>query len=187
MFNIILATDDKNGLGKDNSIPWNIPKDVELFKSLTSSICGINKVVIMGYKTMMSLKNGYLKNRINIIITSKIIQSNLENENIHYVSNFNEALSCAYSLVGKDASRVWVIGGAIVYASAINHPDLNFLLSLLLSFFTFALSVITIVPISLDSFNSYGEKTLENIWSFDEVIGLETLYCNKPRSLKIVL
>jgi hypothetical protein len=55
------------------------------------------------------------------------------------------------------------------------NVSLNFLLSLLLSFFTFALSVITIVPISLDSFNSYGEKTLENIWSFDEVIGLETL------------
>ena len=55
------------------------------------------------------------------------------------------------------------------------NVSLNFLLSLLLSFFTFALSVITIVPISLDSFNSYGEKTLENIWSFDEVIGLEIL------------
>jgi dihydrofolate reductase len=42
MFNIILATDDKNGLGKDNSIPWNIPKDVELFREdmidLTKSI-----------------------------------------------------------------------------------------------------------------------------------------------------
>ncbi len=133
MFNIILATDNKNGIGKDNSIPWNIPKDVELFKSLTMSICGINKVVIMGYKTMKSLKNGYLKNRINIIITSKIIQNisdnnsenNLENNNIYYVSNLNEALKCAYSLVGRDASRIWVIGGAILYASAINHPELN--------------------------------------------------------------
>ena len=84
MFNIILATDDKNGLGKDNCIPWDVPKDVELFKSLTSSLCGINKVVIMGYNTMKSLKNGYLKNRINIIITSKVIQNNSENENVYY-------------------------------------------------------------------------------------------------------
>jgi thymidylate synthase len=125
MFNIILATDDKNGLGKDNCIPWDVPKDVELFKSLTSSLCGINKVVIMGYNTMKSLKNGYLKNRINIIITSKVIQNNSENENVYYVSNFNDALNCAYSLVGKDASRIWVIGGAVVYNTAINHPNLH--------------------------------------------------------------
>ncbi len=126
MFNIILATDSKNGIGKNNSIPWNIPKDVELFKSLTSSICGINKVVIMGYNTMKSLKNGYLKNRINIIITSNIIQNMENNDNgIYYVSNFNDALRSAYSLVGKDASRIWVIGGSVLYKTAINHPDLN--------------------------------------------------------------
>ena len=28
---------------------------------------------------------------------------------------------------------------------------------------------------SLDSFNSYGEKTLENVWSFGEVIYLEII------------
>jgi hypothetical protein len=33
----------------------------------------------------------------------------------------------------------------------------------------------TVIPLSLDSFNSYGEKTLENIWSFDEVISLEII------------
>ena len=34
MFNIIVATDENNGIGKNNSIPWNIPEDVELFKTL---------------------------------------------------------------------------------------------------------------------------------------------------------
>jgi hypothetical protein len=33
----------------------------------------------------------------------------------------------------------------------------------------------SVVPLSLDSFNSYGEKTLENIWSFNEVISLEII------------
>ena len=124
MFNIILASDENNGIGKNNSIPWNVPMDVELFKNLTSSLCGINKVIIMGYNTMKSLKSGYLKNRINIIITSKLIQQN-DNNYIHYVSNFNEALNCAYSLVGKDPSNIWVIGGAVLYRTAINHSDLN--------------------------------------------------------------
>lgn len=31
----------------------------------------------------------------------------------------------------------------------------------------------TVIPIGLDSFNSYDEKTLEDLWSFDEVISLE--------------
>jgi len=31
----------------------------------------------------------------------------------------------------------------------------------------------SVIPLSLDSFNNYGEKTLENIWSFDEVLTLE--------------
>jgi hypothetical protein len=34
----------------------------------------------------------------------------------------------------------------------------------------------TVIPIGLDSFNSYGEKTLENIWSLDDVISLETYF-----------
>jgi hypothetical protein len=33
----------------------------------------------------------------------------------------------------------------------------------------------SVIPLSLDSFNSYGENTLENIWSFDEVITLEVI------------
>jgi len=46
-------------------------------------------------------------------------------------------------------------------------------------FFLFYLSLGTtlnsVIPLSLDSFNTYGEKTLENIWSFDEVITLEII------------
>jgi hypothetical protein len=41
-------------------------------------------------------------------------------------------------------------------------------------FFTIILIALnTVVPISLDSFNSYGEKTLENIWSLNDVLSLE--------------
>lgn len=33
----------------------------------------------------------------------------------------------------------------------------------------------SVIPLSLDSFNSYGGKNLENVWSFYEVISLEIL------------
>ena len=37
------------------------------------------------------------------------------------------------------------------------------------------LSLNSIIPLGLDAFYSYGEKTLENYWSFDEVLNLETI------------
>lgn len=33
----------------------------------------------------------------------------------------------------------------------------------------------TIIPLSLDSFDSYGESALESLWSFEEVISLESI------------
>jgi len=42
-------------------------------------------------------------------------------------------------------------------------------------FGTLSISLNTLVPLSLDSFYSYGEKTLENVWSFDQVLFLELL------------
>jgi len=37
------------------------------------------------------------------------------------------------------------------------------------------LSFNTIVPIGLDSFDSYDQETLTNLWSFEEVLGLESI------------
>jgi hypothetical protein len=52
---------------------------------------------------------------------------------------------------------------------------LSFKLSFFFFFFLLIVSLNSIIPISLDSFNSYGEKTLENLWSFNEVINLEII------------
>ena len=48
---------------------------------------------------------------------------------------------------------------------------LSYYLLLVVLFISFS----TIVPISFESFNSYGEKTLENVWSFDELINIEII------------
>lgn len=48
-------------------------------------------------------------------------------------------------------------------------------LSFLFFFVMFFLASTTILPLSLDSFNFYTENTLENFWSFDEVISLESV------------
>jgi hypothetical protein len=45
-----------------------------------------------------------------------------------------------------------------------------------IAFFQIWVNLNTVIPIGLDSFNSYGEKTLENIWSLDDVISLESYF-----------
>lgn len=56
-----------------------------------------------------------------------------------------------------------------------NKLETNLLLKFSYSLFFSCLIIIfnTVIPLSLDSFDNYGEKTLENLWSFDEVLSLE--------------
>lgn len=46
-------------------------------------------------------------------------------------------------------------------------------ISLHLFFLTVAIVLNSVIPISLDSFNNYGEPSLESFWAFSDVIGLE--------------
>jgi Sec-independent protein secretion pathway component TatC len=52
---------------------------------------------------------------------------------------------------------------------------IQFKLSLFLFFGFIFLSLNIIIPIGLDSFDSYDQETLTNLWSFDEVLNLESV------------
>lgn len=63
--NIIVCVDENNNIGSDNSLLFNLKKDMEFFKLKT-----LNNVVIMGRKTFQSLPNSKpLPNRVNIVMT----------------------------------------------------------------------------------------------------------------------
>jgi dihydrofolate reductase len=64
----IYAVDLKNGLSKLGKIPWYSKKDLNFFMDITK-----NNVIIMGKNTYFSLPDGNrpLKNRLNIVLTSK--------------------------------------------------------------------------------------------------------------------
>lgn len=64
--NIIVAIDEDNGIGKDNTLPWHHKEDLARFKELTTE-----HSIIMGRKTMESLGRP-LKNRKNIVVTSRL-------------------------------------------------------------------------------------------------------------------
>jgi len=105
-FNIIVATDDNNGIGKNNTIPWI---NTEAFNYFNSKTIGKgNNVVVMGRKTYESLPD-LLPKRKNIVITSQMIEGVTT-----YTSLFDALQSCC------DKDKVYIIGGQHLYQEALS-------------------------------------------------------------------
>lgn len=49
-FDLVIARTLKGGIGKNNQLPWKIPRDLQMFKKITTSGSATNSV-IMGRKT----------------------------------------------------------------------------------------------------------------------------------------
>ena len=107
---MIVAMDEKNGIGKDNKIPWHFPEDMRYFSKETKGLG--NNAVIMGRKTHESIGK-LLPGRMNIVISrSPVPESLKDNKNIHWVASPEEAdIFC--QLMNFDI--VWVIGGSSIY------------------------------------------------------------------------
>lgn len=121
-FDIVVAVDSENGIGKNNSIPWRLPADLRYFKKLTTSAApGKQNAVIMGRKTWESLppKSCPLKDRLNIVLSSKTISLP---EGVVQARSLRDALHLACT---KDVDRCFVIGGGKVYEEALRLDELN--------------------------------------------------------------
>lgn len=119
-FSLILACTLEGGIGFNNKIPWNIPKELKLFKKITNDInCYVKKnAIIMGRKTWESLPFKPLKDRINIIITSEPNKINHNNDLIIVCKNLDEALNyCENSIL---IDKIFIIGGKSIYDLCLN-------------------------------------------------------------------
>ena len=105
-FDIILATDEDYGIGKNNSIPWNCPEDLQIFKNKTQ-----NSILIVGRKTVENLPA--LKNRTIYCISKSLTnETNYIHKNTVKIFNtFEDALKEAENTNMK----VFVAGGGILY------------------------------------------------------------------------
>jgi dihydrofolate reductase len=99
---IIVAIAGNNAIGKDNQLLWHLSDDLKRFKRLTTG-----HTVIMGRNTYLSLPNGALPNRRNIVITDRPGEQFGGCEMAHSVE---EALRLA-----GDADECFVMGGGMVY------------------------------------------------------------------------
>ncbi len=106
---IIAAVTSNNAIGKDNDLLCHLPGDLQRFKRLT-----LHHTVIMGHKTFLSLPNGALPNRKNIVL-SKTVQ---EIPNCIVMGSLEEALeSC------KNEDEVFIIGGGMLYRQTLPLAD----------------------------------------------------------------
>ena len=98
---LIVAVDNKLGIGKDNALLCHLPGDLKHFKEITRG-----RTVLMGYNTLMSLpKNQPLKDRVNAVLTRKTVE-------IEGARVFNEV---SEALAALDFEDTVVIGGESVY------------------------------------------------------------------------
>ncbi|NLJ57271.1 MAG: dihydrofolate reductase [Tissierellia bacterium] len=102
---LIVAVARDWGIGRAGDLLFKVPQDMEFFKNTT-----INKVVIMGRKTLESLPGGKpLKDRINIVLTR---DENFKQEGCIIV-NSTEALFEEIAKYNED--DVFLIGGGKLY------------------------------------------------------------------------
>ncbi len=130
--NLIVAVDSKNGIGKDNTIPWNIPEDMKHFYNITTQDNTKKNVVIMGRKTWESIPETHkpLKNRINVILTKNHIwlERNKEVLGEHYNDSnirINNSFTDVINYYDDKSYNVFIIGGAQIYNEALklSTPD----------------------------------------------------------------
>ena len=99
---LVAAIASNNVIGKENSLPWNIPEDLKRFKQMTSG-----HTILMGRKTFDSIGRP-LPNRQNIVMTK---DENFEREGIKVINDFDEALE----LIKESNDDIFVIGGSKIY------------------------------------------------------------------------
>ena len=99
-------------IGKDGAMPWHLPEDLAHFKRTT-----LSHPVIMGRKTWDSIPPRFrpLPGRTNIVVTR---QKDWQENGAQRLPSLREALQQC-----ENAEKVWVIGGAQIYAQALPLAD----------------------------------------------------------------
>ncbi len=119
-FSIVVAMDDRRGIGKNGTLPWHLPEDLKHFKDITAKTSGPSKknAVIMGRKTWESLPGKFrpLPDRLNVVLS--------RNAGFKAQALIEPTLERAMDVLDKDPKieNIFVIGGAQIYTYALDHP-----------------------------------------------------------------
>lgn len=108
---IIYATDESNGIGKNGKLAWRIPEDMKRFREVTHG-----RTILMGRKTAESIPKKYfpLKGRKNFILTANP-DFEYYHPDVTIFTNINEAFDALIEEEGV------LIGGSTLYEYAFLH------------------------------------------------------------------
>jgi dihydrofolate reductase len=109
-FELVVAHDIRNVIGKDGKMPWQVPEDLARFRRLTT-----DHIVVMGRKTYDSLpkNNRPLPNRLNIVITRS---THLAVPEGVVCTDMENAVNTIVNIQNKTGKRVFIIGGGEIYS-----------------------------------------------------------------------
>ncbi len=111
---VIVAVNRNWAIGKGGKLLYSLPEDLKFFKETT-----LNKIVVMGRKTLQSLPNQQpLKDRHNIVVS----RNNIANDDVTVVHSISELLD-----LDIDFDNVFVIGGASIYEELLPYCDTVYL------------------------------------------------------------
>ncbi|KAL6704894.1 hypothetical protein ACN47E_007577 [Coniothyrium glycines] len=193
---LILAATPSLGIGKNGTLPWpQLKKEMGFFARVTkrtspaSESATTRKInaVIMGSKTWTSIPPKFrpLKDRLNVIITRdpKSFQDKLKDEPKSVegpliCSGILDALSKLQDTAaigdGAEIDRVFVIGGASIYQTALELPQTS---RVLLTKIHKEYDCDTFFSVNLDETTFWKEKSREEVQAFtgEEIseIGIE--------------
>src|SRR4051812_23567569 len=104
----IVAADENDVIGNNNTLPWSLPEDMKFFRDKTKG-----KALIMGRKTFESVGHP-LPHRLNVVVTR---QSGYKpgGENVVVQPNLQSAIEYCGSQVSKYGDEIFIIGGGELF------------------------------------------------------------------------
>lgn len=110
---MIVACTENRVIGRENQMPWHLPKDLAYFRAQTTG-----NPIIMGRKTFESIGKP-LPNRKNIMLSESALEGEYDGE--IWCTNPTQALEQAKRFASN--GKAFVIGGAMIYKAFWDFAD----------------------------------------------------------------